>query len=29
VEFSIEHIGREENREANELANHAVRLRSS
>jgi len=29
VEFSIEHIDREDNREANELANHAVRLRIS
>ncbi len=29
VEFSIEHICREENREANELANHAVRLRTA
>ena len=29
VEFSIEHICREENREANELAHHAVRLRTS
>lgn len=27
VEFSIEHIGREHNREANDLANDAVRLR--
>jgi len=27
VDFSIAHIGREENREANELAHHAVRLR--
>ncbi len=29
VEFSIEHIGREANREANELANDAVRGRLS
>ena len=29
VEFSIEHICREENREANDLAHHAVRLRTS
>ncbi len=29
VEFSIEHICREANREANELAHHAVRLRTS
>jgi len=29
VEFSIEHIDREKNREANELAHHAVRLRTS
>jgi len=29
VEFSIEHIDREDNREANALANHAVRLRIS
>jgi ribonuclease HI len=29
VEFSIEHICREENCEANELAHHAVRLRTS
>ena len=29
VEFSIEHICREENREANELAHHAVQLRAS
>ncbi len=29
VEFSIEHICREENREANELAHHAVQLRTS
>jgi ribonuclease HI len=28
-DFSIEHICREENREANELAHHAVRLRTS
>jgi len=29
VDFSIEHICREENHEANELAQHAVRLRAS
>src|SRR5271165_6734859 len=29
VEFSIEHICREENHEANDLAHHAVRLRTS
>jgi ribonuclease HI len=29
IEFSIEHIGREQNREANELAHSAVRRRSS
>ena len=29
VDFSIEHIGRERNREANELAHSAVRLRNS
>ena len=29
VEFSIEHIDREENREANELAHRAVRVRTS
>jgi ribonuclease HI len=28
-DFSIEHICRDENREANDLANHAVRLRTS
>jgi ribonuclease HI len=29
VDFSIEHIQREDNCEANQLANHAVRLRES